>query len=85
MSTVNSEVKENTPSKVGYPSSEKAREWSEEFLSNPDKFPCRVAVICNPDKPTEECVLVLPDTHKPELQYSDYLKTHKVVKLQTAS
>lgn len=70
---------------IGYASSQRAKIWGKEFLSNPDKFPCRVTMIVNPNKPEEECVLVLPDAYKENATYSDYLKTHKVVKQQTAS
>ncbi|MEZ5034728.1 MAG: hypothetical protein R2796_07045 [Chitinophagaceae bacterium] len=70
---------------IGYASSERAKVWGKEFLSKPDKFPCRVTMIVNPYKPEEECVLVLPDAYKENATFSDYLGTHKIVKLQTAS
>ncbi len=70
---------------ISHIKSERSRQLWEEHLSNPQKMACSVMMICNPEKPKEECVLVLHDAYKKEFQYSDYLKTHKVVKLQTAS
>lgn len=71
--------------KLGYVSNEKNRKRWEQYLSNPENIKSAVHIICNPEKINEECVIVTPDMYKPDFKFKDYLKTHKVVKLQTSS
>ena len=67
-----------------YGNSERARAVFKEYFSTPkDKRPKGVTIICNPEKPNEECVVVCPDVYKGDgSKFSDYLETHKIVKLK---
>jgi hypothetical protein len=70
--------------KVGYSSSERMRKFAEEYFANPEKQKAGVMMITNPEN-KDEYVLVLPDAYRPDFEFKDYLKTHKVLKQQTLS